>query len=207
LYPLIIQTVSLPNGPVRLYVPEPKATESLYKKAKQLDASTLFPFWAKIWPSSVAMATFLQTQPKWVTGRKAAEFGAGLGLPSLAIAPMAKNIWCSDHAFEAKSTIQKSIELHAFGNMEAHVCDWKNFTACGEPQVVLMSDVNYAPEAFPDLEKLLDYFMGKEIPVILSTPQRLMGKPFLQKIMPWVVLQEEMEIGRDKERISLFVLG
>lgn len=207
MYPLIIQTIALPNGKMRLYAPEPVATQHLYNKAKLIAPLTPFPFWAKIWASSLAMAVFLQTHPEWITNRRVAEFGAGLGLPSLAIAPMAKDIWCSDQVHEAVFTLQKNIGLHGFFNMEAAVCDWKNFTACGEPQVVLMSDVNYSAEAFPDLERLLEYFLSKSIPVILTTPQRLIAKPFLHKILPIVGLQKEMEIGKDKERISLFILG
>lgn len=44
------------------------------------------PYWARPWPSAVALATALLQRPELVAGKTVAELGAGLGLAGIAAA-------------------------------------------------------------------------------------------------------------------------
>lgn len=44
------------------------------------------PFWARPWPSGIALASYILENPHLVAGKRILELGAGVGLPSLAAA-------------------------------------------------------------------------------------------------------------------------
>ena len=44
------------------------------------------PYWARPWPSAVALAALLLQRPELVAGKRVAELGAGLGLAGIAAA-------------------------------------------------------------------------------------------------------------------------
>ena len=41
------------------------------------------PYWAQVWPSAIALARFILSQPGIIKGKSVVELAAGLGLPSL----------------------------------------------------------------------------------------------------------------------------
>ncbi len=86
---------------LELFVPDQELVQPVYKKMQAQNPATPFPFWAKIWPSAYALVSFLKEEPQWTAGKNILELGAGIGLPSLALAPQAKSVIISDHAPEA----------------------------------------------------------------------------------------------------------
>ena len=90
-----------------------------------LDPNTPFPFWAKLWPSSIALFDVLKAHPHLIQNKHVLEIGAGIGLPSLMLAPITKSIQISDHDKEAVALLQKNIQHLQIQNAEALQLDWK----------------------------------------------------------------------------------
>jgi predicted nicotinamide N-methyase len=75
--------------------------------------------------------------------------------------------------------------------------------------VIILSDVNYDPTQFETLTKLIEKFIHQGSTVILSTPQRIMASPFVQKLEGYIIERHEAlvdENGIPKE-ISILVLS
>ena len=169
-----------------LYVPTPEMVKPTYEHLLSLDANTAFPFWAKIWPSSKAMSAFLALEPNWIIGKKVLEIGAGVGLPSFSIAHVAREVIVTDHAPEAVALINKNINYLCVGNMTALCLDWNDFTGDVSAETVLLSDVNYAPEAFGPLLRLIETLLEKGAVIIIATPERIMAASFVQALQPFI---------------------
>ena len=192
-----------------IYIPAYEPVKAIYADLLELDPATPFPYWAKVWPSSIALLKLLQKHPSWIKGKTVLELGAGIGLPSLMMANQAKAIQVSDYNLEAVALLQKNIEHLELQNAEALQLDWNNLPENIHPEVVILSDVNYDPTQFETLTKLIEKFIHQGCTIILSTPQRIMASSFVL-VLSTLIIADYVELvdenGSSKE-ISILVLS
>lgn len=182
-YPVILTIL---QEELTLYIPDPEQVRSVYEKHLIEDPATAFPFWAKIWASSLALSSFLKNEIQLVQGKKVLEIGAGIGLPSFVIADAAASIIVSDHTAEAVELMEKNIEHLGFSSVKALCLDWNHFPDGIKADVVLLSDINYAPEEFEALLKLIQRFLEQGSTIIIATPQRIMATPFVTALEAFI---------------------
>jgi len=193
---LLLEQIFIGTKPIELYIPNPIDIKNQYQKQISIDPETAFPYWSQIWPAAKAMAQFIQEQPSYIENKTVLELAAGLGLPSLVAARVAKVVYCTDYLPDAVVAIKKSILHNQFTNMSCGLLDWNNMPEpFPQADVVLMSDINYNPSDFETIYSILTYFLKQGSTVILSTPQRLLAKPFIEQLMPWCRLKEEIEVN------------
>jgi predicted nicotinamide N-methyase len=201
----------LREGPyeIRLMVPDPVAVKEAYILQQSKNREFPFPYWAKIWPAAKAMAEFLATNPGYINGKKILEIAAGLGLPSMVAAQLAREVIVSDYLPEAVEMISQSVMLNGYTNVECRVINWNKLPAALEADVLLLSDINYEPSDFEQLKKLIQYFLSKKTTVILTTPQRLIAKSFIEEMMPHSIYQETIQVkdGNEMVWVSVFILS
>ncbi len=176
------------------FVPDSLALQTEFTKQLQQNPSTPAPYWAQVWPSAYALCEFIATQPHWLKNKHVLELAAGLGLPSLLAAQLATQVTFSDYIPEAVELMQKSIHENKLENINATLIDWNHLPDDLTVDVLLLSDINYEPKAFETLFKVIISFLEKGTTIILSTPQRLMAKPFIDRLLPYSKLWEEKTI-------------
>lgn len=192
------------NETLSLYLPIPSEIRPVYEKSVQAEPETAFPFWARVWPSSLALTTFLELNRELITDKNVLEIGAGTGLPSFSIANIAASVIISDHAPDAVELMEKNIAFLGFDNVKAMQLDWNQFPDELKADIVLLSDINYAPEQFGPLTVLIRRFLYEKSIIIIATPQRLMGASFLLQFEPHIRVSETMQAeGVD---ISILIL-
>jgi predicted nicotinamide N-methyase len=192
-----------------IYIPAYEAVKTIYADLLALDPATPFPYWAKLWPSSIALLDVLKAHPHLIQDKCVLEIAAGIGLPSLMMANIAKSIQISDYDKEAVALLQKNIEYLQLQNAEALQLDWNALPEAIYPEVIILSDVNYDPTQFVTLTKFIEKFIHQGSTVILSTPQRIMASSFVQKLEGYIIERHEAlvdENGIPKE-ISILVLS
>jgi predicted nicotinamide N-methyase len=177
------------NG-IGLYLPEPEAVRNWHERQLIEDAAARFPFWAKLWPSAIAMAEYISENSFLIAGKTVLEIAGGLGLPSLAAASYARVVNYTDIEPAAVLLFSKLIVLHRLTNIEAFTLDWNSFPADLSADFVLLSDVNYDDNSFEPLHNLIHKFLDQGSVVILSTPMRLIGREFISRLLPYAVDQQ-----------------
>lgn len=189
---------------VCLFVPDPATIRS-----KHLSGDGTVPYWAQIWPASLALHRFLAAHPGFIRGKTVIELAAGLGLPSLYAARYASTVLCSDYAPGAMDYCRRSAAKAGLVNFATALLDWNELPANLAADVVLLSDVNYEPAAFDRLSLVLERFLQAGTTILLSTPQRLMAKPFIMQWLPYCVQQEEccVTLHGNTSAVSVFVLS
>lgn len=180
-----VQITEIKNG-LKFYVPDVAIIKETYELLKQKDPNTLFPYWAKIWASSIAMAAFLQKNPTWIQDKTVLEIGAGIGLPSFQNASTAKSIVLSDYDREAVALMKINIDFLELKNVQAIHLDWNDFPNDIEGELVLLCDVNYAPSDFSALIKLIENLLNQNRTLVLSTPERISSSKFMEAINPYI---------------------
>jgi predicted nicotinamide N-methyase len=166
--------------------------------------NTPFPFWAKVWPASIGLCSFLAENIEYIADKKVVEVAAGLGLPSLYAAHVAAHIVCSDYLQQPIGFVNKSIELNALKNITTTIFDWNHLPDDFSADVLLLSDVNYDPVAFDSLYLMMEKLIQNNTTIILATPQRLMAKPFIEKIEHWCIVKITQLVNNSW--VSVFVL-
>lgn len=188
---------------ITVAAPETNSVQQWYKKHKD---ESPFPYWAKVWPASIALAQFINTNKELITNKHVMEVAAGLGLPSLLSATMAATVVCSDAAAPAVDFINESILLNGFTNITARIVDWNTDETPAGIDIILMSDVNYHPQHFPALLQFIEFNLSKKIIILLSTPQRIMAKPFITALEPYIEQQTEILVDTNIEQVVCSVL-
>lgn len=191
----------LTNGS-KLFVPDEDRIKPVYEALLENDPDTPFPFWAKIWPSAIALSDFLKTEPDRITGKRVLEIGAGIGLPSFTMAAYAAEMVISDHSVDAVALMEKNIQYLGLSHVRARLLDWNHIPADCKADIVLLSDINYAPGQFGSLLQLIRHFLEQGSTLILSTPHRITLTPFAEALEPFIkssVLQtvEQKHTGID----------
>jgi predicted nicotinamide N-methyase len=205
-YPIQLTQISAKKT---IYLPDYKQVKEVYTSLLDLDPNTPFPFWAKLWPSSIALLDVLKEHPYLIQNKHVLEIGAGIGLPSLMMADITKSIQISDYDKVAVELLQKNIVHLQLQNAKALLLDWNALPEYMHPEVLILSDVNYDPTQFEHLTKLIEKFIHQGCTIILSTPQRIMASPFVQKLELFITnryLELVDENGVTKE-ISILVLS
>jgi predicted nicotinamide N-methyase len=194
---LILQSFAFGALNIELFVPDPDAIRNWYELVKVGDPQAPFPFWAKVWPSAIAMADYLQQNPDIITGKNVLELAAGLGLPTLVAAQYADHVCCSDYINEAVHVAKQNVLLNRLMNVDCQVYDWNHLPEDLSADILLMSDVNYQPEEFDQLTTVCERFLLRGTVIILTTPGRIMAKEFVSRLDTWCVEKSEIPVNAD----------
>lgn len=187
LFPLHLAEIDLGNEKISLYVPDADAVQQAWK-----EGSISFPYWSQVWPSSIALSTFIINNSLFVKNKNVLEMGSGLGLPSLVAAKYGASVICTDKQEEAMEAVKASAIYHGLQNLETKVLDWSSYTMDLDEDIILLSDVNYEPAALEELSRLLRKFLKKGMTILLSTPQRLVARNFINSFLPFCIIQQEI---------------
>lgn len=185
--------------------PEEKSLQIWFDANRQNNEEFLFPFWAKIWPASVAMCHYLAQNTYLIKEKIVLELAAGLGLPSLLASFWADKVYCTDISSEAVATVKRSAALNKVYNLHAFILNW-NDAPPEMPEVLLLSDVNYNPEDFDALYKVFMHFLAAGTTIVLATPQRLMAKPFINRLLQFCIAQQAERVTTKNETTDISIL-
>ncbi|OYU56457.1 MAG: hypothetical protein CFE25_04255 [Chitinophagaceae bacterium BSSC1] len=197
-----LQEFKLGNQTLKIWVPNFQALQTSHQKSAYGDA----PFWGRAWPSALAMIQFLEAHPAYIKDKKLVEIAAGLGLPAFYASKFASNTIVSDYAADAVQWMQQNIELNSLSNIEAKQINWHQLPPDLNADTLLLCDVNYDPSQFDALLNMIHHFLKKGTTILLTTPQRLVGRSFISALSEQVFINEVLEIQQDEKLHLINVL-
>jgi predicted nicotinamide N-methyase len=119
----------------------PRSAEDLISEADFAHDERL-PYWADLWPSAIVLAREVATLDG--AGRRAVEFGAGLGLPSLVAAGAGFDVTVTDYYDDALLFARRNAVCNLGHDLAAAHVDWRATTGdLGTFDLVLAADVLY----------------------------------------------------------------
>ncbi len=181
---------------IQLLVPVEAEVKLHYQQQQQLHGNHIpFPYWTRLWASSVALSGYIMESPELVSGKNILELGAGLALPSFVGSRYASNVICSDYLNDAVMLMKENIRQLNLRNVQATQIDWTSLEIPDDVNLLLLSDVNYDPFTFDHLHRLISrYLSSQDKHAMISTPQRLTGKAFFEKLDPFISMRTERNI-------------
>ena len=155
---LIDEPILLPRSGRRMTVLRPGDMDELLDRAAD-DPEQNLPYWCEIWPSGVALADTILTQPDSVRDKRVLELGCGLGVTAAAALVAGADLIATDYAPESLLLCQHNALRHAGREPRAIQVNWRRpepalFDLVGDGfPVVLAADVLYEAR---DIGPLLD---------------------------------------------------
>ena len=134
------------------------------------------------------------------------ELAGGLGLPSIIAAQKADTVIYSDYLQEPLNVVQKTIEYYSYKNINVELLNWHHLPPNLSTDVLLLSDINYNPEDFDSLYKVIENFINKGTTIIISTPQRLTAKTFINRMLKWSTQTKEINIHHNNQPVNITIL-
>lgn len=191
-----------------LTIPDPDKLKATYETLLLNNTETEFPFWAKCWPSSLAMLTFLKNNDYLIANKVVLELGAGIGLPSFFAAKMAASVVITDYAAEAVELMQFNIDKLQISNAKALKLDWNDFAGEIAADIILLSDINYDEKDFESLKSVLNTYLKRGATILLATPYRINASSFVSYFSLYILEQELITVQNEgvEVTIGLFVL-
>jgi methyltransferase-like protein 23 len=193
------------NQSIQLVIPNAVAIQQHYTTLAKHNEPVVFPFSSKVWPAAIALCDWLEQHPGYIKHKTVLELAAGLGLPSVLSSVYAKDVYCTDIVFEAIAFAQQSAVCNNMSNMRCSVLDW-NDAPTVQCDTLLLSDVNYNTAQFDVLYKMLHSFLNRRTTIIISTPQRLMAKPFIDALLPFCVAKDERIVDYEEKQTAASIL-
>lgn len=200
-FPRLLQNIRLSNISIPLFVPDAETVKEAHQKGE-----IAFPYWSRVWPAAKALAKFILDNPAYTDGKRVLEMGAGLGLPSLVAARNATSVVCTDSEAEAVAIAKQSAEHGKLKNFRAEVLNWQCTSILPGADVLLLSDVSYAPASFSSLIKTTEAFLQTGTTVLLSTPQRLAARDFAAPLLQYCMHQDEIAVMHESKEITISVM-
>ena len=203
-----VQNFEFGTNHLQVFVPDLRIVKEQYQHLKKESPSVAFPYWSQVWPAALGLCRFLVKHIHYLQNKKVLELAAGLGLPSLLAARYACEVCASDHIPEAVELMKRSADLNGILNMKCSLLDWNCLPENISTDILLLSDINYDPAEFEIVLTVLQNFLNNGTTIILSTPQRLMAKPFIDRLLPFCIQREEMlvDYGQHQTAITLLIL-
>jgi predicted nicotinamide N-methyase len=175
---LVEETVPLRDGqPLRIL--RPRDSEELLEE-EAFEHEELLPYWAELWPSSVALARDVAAHS--LKGRRTLELGCGLGLVSIAAAMAGGRVLATDWSAESVRFTRSNATRNEV-DLDTAIVDW------AEPQtlidqapwsLVLGSDILYERRSVDQLLDLLPRLVTPEGEVWIADPGRKTSMDFLE---------------------------
>jgi predicted nicotinamide N-methyase len=176
---LVEETVAI--GPGReLQVLRPRDSDELLAE-EAFEHEELLPYWAELWPSSVALARAVGVRA--LRGARTLELGCGLGLASVAAALAGGRVLATDWSPEAVRFAAGNAERNGV-NVDTMLVDWSApdaIVARGPWQLVIGSDVLYERRNVDQMLELLPRLVDRSGEVWIADPGRLTSMDFLER--------------------------
>jgi predicted nicotinamide N-methyase len=166
-------------GAQDVFVVAPRDWEQL--RHEEGGAGRPIPYWARPWPSGLALAASLDAEPV-VRGARVLELGCGLGIPSVVAARSGASVLATDGAQDAVAFAAHTLALNEVVAGVA-VVDWAQqgeaLVARGPFDVVLAADVLYTRANVEIALRLWPRLLAPGGVLRLADPQRAGTRDFL----------------------------
>ncbi len=142
------------------------------------------PYWADLWPASIGLARYLMAENQVaIQGAKVLELGAGLGLAGLAAHLQGGKVTVTDYEPAALHLAQYFWLINEQIPFDAQVMDWRQPNPELMADVVIAADVAYEERFYPDLLRCFQTVLRPGGRIIISEPNRKIGRSWLLSLV------------------------
>jgi predicted nicotinamide N-methyase len=190
-------------------------TNKLLEKIKvdEFNEDERLPYWAEIWPSSIALTEYLWL--KNIKDKKVLELGCGVGLAGIAAALCGADVLMTDYEEDAlwfaKQNIRKNFnQVKCNGKIIVAPLDWRTPKLTETYHLIIGSDLLYEKRNHRPIIKLISKYINENGEAVLTDPNRSTLNSFLKSAEDYnfyvQTLQSSVEFNEKKINIATVVM-
>jgi predicted nicotinamide N-methyase len=165
------------------------------------------PYWADLWPSSLALAKYLWESVE-LEGKEVLELGCGLGLAGIAASRKGGVVTFSDYEADALAFTRYNAYRNGCPQAIVRHLDWRAPTLKQTYAVIMASDVLYERANFRPLLQLLHGALGPDGQFILAEPNRPIARDFFRLLrdhgFQYTRAMERVEVRGEVSEVSIY---
>lgn len=143
-----------------------------YYAQHHAEDENLLPYYSELWPSALALAKYLLTWSRRLTGTRVIELGCGLGLPSLAAAARGAQVIATDFHPHNERFLRRNIALNSLDNIEYRLLDWNAPPRNLHADLIMGSDLVYEARNIDPFVRCASALCTSQGTVMLADPGR-----------------------------------
>jgi predicted nicotinamide N-methyase len=168
------------------------------------------PYWADLWPSSLALAQYLW-QAVGLEGLEVIELGTGLGLAGIVASRKGGVVTFTDYEADALAFTRYNAYRNGCQRVIIRHLDWHAPTLNQTYAVIIASDVLYERANFDPLMRLLDSALAPSGHFILAEPNRPIARDFFRLLrdhgFQYTRATERVEADGEVVEVSIYYGG
>ena len=160
----------------------PTSCESLLEGdgIQRYDKEGELPYWADLWPASVAIARQLM-RGRELTGRRVLDLGCGLGMAGVAAGRRGAEVVFADREPEALRFAMFNARHNGVEGATGLQLDWQQETVSGEFDLMCLADVAYEVKHHEPLLRHLEHCLRPGGEALWADPYREAGYLFMER--------------------------
>ena len=175
---------------------------------EEFDQNERLPYWAELWPSSVALAWHVLRE-EHLAGKRVVELGCGVGLPSVTALARGAGITATDHYEAALDFARYNALVNLGRELRTRILDWHTprTQGLGYFDLVLVADVLYEQRNVAALMALILTLLNPGGEILLADPGRKNAPVFLEGMrdIGFGFSTEEHLVPSDDRTVTVFV--
>src|SRR5262245_16621297 len=168
------------------------------------------PYWADLWPSSLALARYLRDAVD-LEGLEVLELGCGLGLVGIAAALNGGMVTFTDYEADALAFTRYNICWNGCSHATVRYLDWHAPRLDHAYARIVASDVLYERANFQPLVQLLYRALQPDGQFILAEPNRPIARDFFRLLrdggFQYTRAMERVELSGEVSEVSIYCGG
>jgi predicted nicotinamide N-methyase len=171
-----------------IFRPDEESRERLFERGRA-DPEKQMPYWAKVWPSGVALADVVVERREEVAGKHVLELGAGLGVTACAVLEFGGEIVTADYSDLPLAHCRLNTLVNTDKAPSATCFNWRHpaevAAAAAHPQsrggypLIIAGDVLYEGRDAEPLLNVIDKMLIADGSLWLAEPVRRTAQRFL----------------------------
>ena len=153
------------------------------------------PYGIALWPAAIALAHDLATRA--LAGKRILELGAGTGLPGIVAAASGAHVVQTDRQKLVLHVCKLNAARNGVTAIEHRLADWTAWEDAERYDLIIGSDVLYAPELHPPLRQIFESNLAPDGLVLLADPFRKASVGLLEAMegAGWRVTMDKWTVG------------
>ena len=159
------------------------------------ETATKRPYGVVLWPAAIAMAHELASRA--LSGKTVLELGAGTGLPGIVAASLGARVVQTDRQRLVLHVCAQNAIRNQITTIESRIADWTEWSDRQQYDLIIGSDVLYAPALHAHLRHIFETNVAPGGTVLLSDPFRKQSMAVLEDMEAsgWRITMDKWTVG------------
>ena len=149
---------------------------------EEFKVDEVLPYWAEIWPSSIALSEYVLENQEEFAGKKILELGCGLGLVGIVASSLGAEVIFTDYDSHALRFTEENFKRNFNREATVQIFDWRNPGYSESFDIIMAADIIYEKRWLEPVLNVLDKKLAETGAAYIANPDRTVSRALYKMI-------------------------